>query len=184
VSAFERKLAAARGPGAQAAPKVVALEPHHFVSAWHLRPAERVLFGLRVPCEQEFEGALIEARRVVSAITVADEDRDEAFERAYLRVVVARAVCDPNNVNAPHPTVPLPDDQVAVAFPPATIRWLFDELDRLHIEQSPSYSAATDEEVARLCAVLALDGAIDELEPLPAARVRRYVSFILAELES
>lgn len=166
------------------APKTLALEPHHFVSTWNLKPLQKTLIGLRVPPEKDFEGAAIEARRAVAAKTLEEDGREEAFDRAYARILVARGICDPDNVNVPHPTVPLPDDQIARAFSPATIRWLFDEIDKLHVEQSPGYAEATDEEVARLSSVLSLDDCFADLNPQQEARVRRYIGFVLSELES
>lgn len=166
------------------APKTLTLDPAHFVATWGLRPLQKTLIGLRVPPEKDFEGAAIEARRSVATKTLGDDGHEEAFDRAYARILVARGICDPENVNAPHPTVPLPDDQIARAFPPATIRWLFDEIDKLHIEQSPGYAEATDEEVSRLSDILSMDAPFAELDRHQEARVRRYINFVLTEIES
>lgn len=167
------------------APKKLTLLPQHFVSTWNLRPAQATVIGLRVPPEKDFEGAAIEARRSVATKALADDGgEEEAFERAYARILVARGICDPENVNAAHPTVPLPDDQIARAFPPATIRWLFDELDKLHVEQSPGYAEATDEEVGRLSVLLSIDDRFAGLDAHQEARVRRYINFVLTELEN
>jgi hypothetical protein len=186
VSAFQRASQTnARGVRTLTIPaaKKLELEPKHFVSTWNLRPLQKTVIGLRVPTEKDFEGAAIDARRSVAARTLDDSGQEEAFDRAYARILVARGICDPENVSAPHPTVPLPDDQIARAFTPATIRWLFDELDKLHVEQSPGYSEATEEEVARLSVILSMDAPFDGLDPTREARVRRYVNFVLTELE-
>jgi hypothetical protein len=166
------------------APKKLTLEPQHFCSTWQLKPAQATVIGLRVPPERDFEGAAIEARRSVADKVLGDGGEEDAFERAYARILVARAICDPENVNAAHQTVPLPDDQIARAFPPATIHWLFDEIDKLHVEQSPGYAEATDEEVRRLSDILNVDSPLSDLGRYEEARVRRYVNFILSELES
>lgn len=187
MSAFERA-SQTNGRGVRTltapAPKALTLDPKHFVATWNLRPLLPTRIGIRVPPEKDFEGAAIEARRSAAAKTIGDDGQTEAFDRAYARILVARGICDPDNVNAPHPTVPLPDDQIARAFTPATIRWLFDEIDKLHVEQSPCYAEATDEEVTRLSSILTLDDRFADLNPQQEARVRRYLDFVLTELES
>jgi hypothetical protein len=187
VSAFQR-VAATNARGVRIhrtpAPKTVTLKADDFASTWLYRPEDSVEIGIRVPPEKDFEGAAIEARRSVDAMSVPDSERAAAVQRAYTRIVVARAICDPEDVTAPHPTVPLPDDQIARAFPTWTIERLFDELDKLHVEQSPAYSAATDEEINRLVEMLSLDDPMAHLGGERQARVRRFLGFVLCELES
>lgn len=166
------------------APKKLTIEPTHFAASWHLRPTERVEIGLRVPPERDFEGAAVEARKSVDGRSIDEQGQPEAFERAYARILVARAVCDPDNVNAPHPNLPLPDDQIARAFPPATIHWLFDEVDRLHVEQSPGYTEASDDDLRSLSDLLSTDDPLGGLSLLRANRVRRYIDLILTEIEA
>lgn len=184
MSAFQRKL----GGGAQQtlapAPKTLTLLPEHFSGTWHPKPSEPILIGLRVTSERDREGASIEALRSVNERKLTDEEQDRCIVSTFARIMTARGICDPNNVLSPHPVLPLPDDQIARAFPPATIRWIFDELDLLNNSQSPSYSEATDDEVAKLCDILTLDESpIDSLAPAQAARVRRLLWTILTEFE-
>lgn len=182
-SAFQRKLGVA--PSAPVpAPKTLTLQPSQFASSWHLRPADPVLVGLKVPSEREFEGALIEARRIVDGMPIADENRSEAASQAYARTVVARSFCDPQNVNASHPTLPLPDDQIARAFSSKVIEWLFDEVDALHVSQSPAYAEADDDEIMRLVEHLCIDEPFQDIEPARVARIRRYLGLCLTELTS
>jgi hypothetical protein len=189
VSAFQRLVqGAGRGAAARAttlpAPRTLTLKPEHFAATWPLRPSEPTLVGLRVPPEKDFEGAAIEARRSVADKALPDGEGPAAFQRAYARILVARAFCDPLNVLAPHHTLPLPDDQIARALTPATIQWLFDEVDKLNVEQSPGYAEATDEEIARLLDVLSLDDPFGRLGARRIARVRRYLGLVASELES
>jgi hypothetical protein len=186
VSAFQRKLEVS-GQGRPAliqASKTLELKPEHFSSTWHARPTEPVLVGLRITSERDREGASIEALRSINERKLTDEEQDRCIESVYARIIAARGICDPNNVLAAHPLLPLPDDQIARAFPTSTIRWLFDELHVLNISQSPSYSEATPEEVAKLCDILTLDSdPIAELEPKRAALVRRLLWAVLTEFE-
>lgn len=186
MSAFQRKLAPAgqAKPAAMPAPKTVQLRPEQFASTWTNRPAEPVTIGLRITSERDREGASIEAQRSMSDRKLDDAEQARVLVDTYARIIVARGICDPNNVLAPHPLVPLPDDQIARAFPPNTIRSLFDELDVLNVSQSPGYSEASDEEIDRLCTLLTLeDDPIATLPPRSAARVRRLLWAVLTELE-
>lgn len=166
------------------APRRVTLQPEQFTSEWPGRPREAVVFGLRLPAEKDFEGAGVEARRQVKAMSLPDAEVDDAIELAFSRVLVARALCDPDNVTAAHPVLPLADDQVARAFPPLVIKNLFLAVHKLHVEQSPGYGEADDIEITRLVEILCLDDPFHRLAPDKEARVRRYLAFVLEELES
>ena len=189
MSAFQRKVA---GPaGAQPrlaptpAPKTLTLRPEQFASTWSKRPSEPITIGLRVTSEHDRDGAEIEAYRVIGEKPLDNEEAlARSFEDTRACVVVARGICDPNNVLSPHPLLPLPDDQITRAFPTSTLRWLFDEIDVLNVSQSPGFSEASDEEVAKLCDILTLDDSpIDSLPPMRAARMRRLLWAVLTEIE-
>lgn len=188
MSAFQRKLTGPAGTlvkvVANPAPKVVELRPEQFASTWQNRPTEPVKIGLRVTSERDREGASIEAFRSLNERKLDDAEQDRCVTSVYARIITARGICDPSNVLAPHPLLPLPDDQIARAFPSSTIRWLFDEIDALNVAQSPGYSEATDEEIAKLCEILSIDDPFLELDRQRAARVRRLLWAVLTELET
>lgn len=189
MSAFQRKVAGPAGPqprlAPSPAPKTLVLHPEQFASTWTKRPTEPVTIGLRVTSQRDRDGAEVEAYRVMGEKKLDDDAAlARCFEDTYACVVVARGICDPNNVLSPHPLLPLPDDQITRAFPTSTLRMLFDEIDILNITQSPGYAEASDEEIAKLCDILTLDDSpIDSLPPMRAARMRRLLWAVLTEFE-
>lgn len=188
MSAFQRKVAGPAGTQPRLAPtpapKTLTLHPEQFASTWTKRPTEPITIGLRVTSERDREGASIEALRSINERKLDDEEQDRCIESVYARIIAARGICDPNNVLSPHPLLPLPDDQIARAFPTSTIRMLFDEIDMLNVAQSPGYSEASDEEIAKLCDILTLDDSpLDALPPMRAARMRRLLWAVLTEFE-
>jgi hypothetical protein len=99
-----------------------------------------------------------------------------------MRMIVARGICDPNDATKPHPLFELADDVVRAALPSATVRYLFEEIEKLQVETSPLHPEASAEEVEELAAILTDH---DVWSRLPADRcvyVRRYLRFALEEL--
>jgi len=188
MSAYQRKLVGSGATPMKAvpnpAPKTIELQPTQFASTWAHRPPHPVLVGLRVTSERDREGASIEALRSASERKLDDEERERVLADTFSRIIVARGICDPNNVLATHPLVPLPDDQIARAFPTSTIRWLFDEIDALNISQSPGYGEATDDELHKLSDILGIDSPLMGLSHYQEARVRRLLWAVLTEIES
>lgn len=157
------------------------LEPSAFSSDWDSRPDSAVLIGLRVPSESDTQSAIAESAKRAIELHDETEGRIGAFNDALLSMLVARSVCDPNDVLAVHPLLELPDEIVPLAFPPATIRHIFDAVEKLQIDTSPIYEEATDEEVATLCTRLS-EGALGRAERVASKRARRFLRFVLDEL--
>jgi hypothetical protein len=151
------------------------LEPGDFAGTWSLRPTGDVMVGLRVYSESDCRTAEAEA---------AKQETPEAANAVLLGIAVARALCDPNDVNSPHPTFPLAEDIVPIALTPNAIRRIFDEVERLHVEQSPAFPEATDEELMELAGALLPEQPFRGLVATDARRCRRYARFLLDAIES
>jgi hypothetical protein len=141
--------------------RVVLVPPTAFADDYADRPAEPIAVGLRLLSETHVTGARAEAsRQAVARYTDEEADvtdpraLDEAYNDALLEHLVAAALCDPNSVTASHPLFPYAADQVPGAFSPEGLRFLYDELARVHHEASPLVPAITSEGVVELVALL------------------------------
>jgi len=101
---------------------------------------------------------------------------------AAMLVLVAAGICDPNNCRDSHPSFPLADLQIKARLKPETIRYLYDQIELLHIQTCPIIPLATDEELFLLGASLQ-DGerlGVIEAESLSSAnRIRRLATALL-----
>jgi hypothetical protein len=166
------------------APKTFDLLPEHFGAAYEGKPVSKITVGLRVPSESEVRG--IESAATKEAAQ-ADGDFDqklEAYNRALFTFYVARGLCNPHDVTAPHPLFELPEDMIPLALTPRSIRRLFDEIELLHVEQSPIFLEATPEEVSELADRLAEPEAFDAVPRPQRLRALRYLRFVLDTLRA
>lgn len=166
------------------APATLQLEPKAFSADWEARPKAVVLLGYKVPCEVEMQSAQAESMRRAWELYEQPSDVDsriECYNDSLVTLVVCRAICDPNDVNQMHPLLEMPDEIVPLAFPPATIRHIFDAVEKLQIEQSPAYTEAKPEELTDLI-VRVQRGDLDKLPIAAARRARRFLNFVLEEL--
>jgi hypothetical protein len=141
--------------------RVVLVPPTAFADDYADRPSEPIAVGLRLLSETHVTGARAEASKQAVARFTDDEADiadhrgfDEAYNDALLEHLVAAAICDPNSVTAAHPLFPYAADQVPGAFSPEGLRFLYDELARVHHEASPLVPPITADGVAELVALL------------------------------
>ncbi len=166
MSAFSRVVSADARP----APRTITLAPEAFAEGFRNRPSSDIVVGIRVPSERDYRAANFEADK---------EDDDQKANQKIFDIVVSRGLCDPNNVNAEHPSFPVAEETVPIALKPRTIQRIYDEIERLAVEQSPVYGEASDADVADLWALLAGDDPFSGMAPLEASRCRRYLKFAL-----
>jgi hypothetical protein len=143
------------------------LEPSAWLEEAESKPVAAIVIGLRTPNDKDYQTALA-----------------EPDDTAIMMSIVSVGICDPNDVRRPHPSFPMPDIQIR-ALKPATIRYLFDRIESLHIETSPSVPLATDEELFILGDALETGTALDRLtavNPAAAARVRRLATALFDAL--
>lgn len=183
MSAFRRAVESQR-KGARKPARIIELQPHEFADDWEGRPTSPVLFGLRVPSEGDVMTGRAEAVKRAVELHPDSPEQVDAFNDALLEALVARGICDPNDVTAPHPLLELAEDMVPMALKPLTLRRIFDEIEKLQIEQSPLFPEATDDEVGELVGLLAMQAPLTQLDRSRQLRARRFLKFVLDELET
>lgn len=175
------------------APRTFKLKPEHFTESWSNRPKSVIEIGLRVPGEKEYRTASMEAEKAQGEATnKALKDPDLASRAGELGIkvyneklvsfVVARGVCNQLNVTLPHPYFELPDDEIPLALTSRAIKQIFDEIERLAIDQSPVMAEATEIEVLELAELLAIDDPFENLDAAKRSRCQRYLKLVLDTL--
>lgn len=159
------------------------LELGAFADSWPSRPKDGIAVGLRLLSAEDEQIARTQAARRSAEMEAgtSEEDRAATYNEELITWAVARAICDPNDVGAPHPILEFPEDQARQAFTSATLRALFDEIELLQITHSPVYVAASDADIDRLPGLLA---GLAKLPRGRAQRARRLLRFVIDELEA
>jgi hypothetical protein len=168
--------------------RVILVPPSAFADGWGSKPSDPIAIGLR----RLSEGAVAAARAGASeeAVTAykneSGEIRDtaafwDAFNDALLQRLVAAALCDPNDVHAPHPLFPLAVDMVPIAFAREGLLLVWHELERLTVEASTLIAPLSDDGVAELVALLQ-GNALERLPRDQATPVRRLLAHVLGVL--
>jgi len=185
VSALPKRTATAKIP----ASKTFLVEPQHFADTWSNRPIEGILLGIRVPSEHEVQGARTEAIKAATNAQVEDDDpnaeevRIQTFNDTLLSLAVSSAICDPNDVTSVHPFFELADAMVPMAFKSKTIQYIWDLVEKLHVEQSPIFAEITPAEEVKLIQLLSEDSPYLGVNPIKAMTARRFLKFALEILE-
>ena len=190
MSTLEKLVSAAvRRP----APRTFDLLPEYFAETWGNRPTAPIKIGLRVPNEQEYRNAAIEAETAESEafakacndprlIERASELAVAAYNSKLVTFCVARGICNQQNVTMPHPYFELPEDEIPFALKSSAIKRIFDEIERLAIDQSPVYAEATDLELLDLAELLATDDPFESVPSVKRSRCLRYLKLVLDTL--
>jgi hypothetical protein len=161
------------------APRTFLLRPEHFAETWdkEKRPTVPVEIGLRVPSAAAGENAEIEADKLAEE---APERERERVKRGHLiAFLVSRGMCSVHDVTQPHPLFELAEDVIPQAFKPDTIRRIFDEVERLAIDESAAFPEATADELRELAGYLEMDDPFSGLSQVQRSQAARYVRFVL-----
>lgn len=182
MSAFQAQVEKLPSRAAQhrKAPKTLRIRPERFADTWDMRPKDEIVVGLRVPSDDDEQSA----RNVASLMAdrkvgLTGDAAISAYNDALIAAMVSRAICDPNDVLRAHPIFPLADSTIPLALSTPTLKWLFDELERLKIQQSPLFLEITDEETHELVDALCMDDPFVGVSEMTAAHARRYLKFAL-----
>lgn len=168
--------------GKRRAPRTFDLKPEHYSETWGgKKPVSSVELGLRVPAEKDIQNAQLEAGRAAEGREPAEAELVRTSK--LLAFVVSRGICSPHDVSEPHPFFEMPEDEVPAALKSTTIQRIYDEIERLVVEQSPIFGEASDEECLELSDRL-LDTPTDHLSPIKAGQARRYLLFALELLRN
>lgn len=152
-SKVERNLSPAR---------VVVLAPSAFADEWPQKPATEVAIGLRLISQRDIDLARRNAEREAVGFRGEIEGHEirhdpetvvDVFNDSFMALAVARGTCDPNDISRPY--WPYAEEQVSQALTPEGVRRLWDELVILHKGSGIARRAASDDDVSRLCGILA-----------------------------
>lgn len=177
-------------PTMRAAPASVTLPPSAYADTWEgVKPQGPIVVGVRTLSEDEVEKCRAEAARIAYELhperqrgDAADEVRREAYADALVRLAVARATCAPDDVARAYSEIP--DDWARHALTADAVRRLWDALERLTIEASPTAPLATDADCAELAALACESDAWARLSTVDAMRARRLLAAALEILTS
>lgn len=160
-------------------PGTLMVPPDVWATTYERRPLEPVLFGLRLLSPYD-------KREIIKLAKEAAEEADEVesavdvYDDALMRLLVAFAVCDPNDANSQnHSTIPHPQlESVFSVFTDKGARFVFDAVQRLEVEKSPYYLEADDDDIIELVESLGAGG-LDMLSERDLAAARRHLRYVL-----
>lgn len=160
------------------APASFTIRPEHWASVFKERPLAPVKVGIRLLGDADITYAQAIAKEIV-------ENRPGDASRAHVIAAVATCICNPGDSSLAHEMFQAPEEDVPQKLRHETIQAIFDELERATIATSPVYPEADDEEAIGLAESIVV-GALQKLDAADSARasrVRRYIHFILEELD-
>lgn len=155
-----------------------------FADDWSSKPAGDFLVGLRKFSDGDAQTARAEAAKYAVMMHDDHQGQVEAFNDALMRWVIVRGTCDANDVTQNCPIFEGSEENVRLALTSNAIRYLWDEIERFHVEQSPIVPEATNEEFLVLAELLKNPALLDNLTPGAQKRVRKLLSFCLTEFLS
>jgi hypothetical protein len=170
LSELQDQIRGATASQSTPAPRTVRLAQAEFSPTWEKYPASDVIVGIRVYSEADARTAEQEA---------AKQDTADAAHQVLFSIVVARSICDPNSVSSTHPLFPFAEDTILSALTPRAIKRLFDEIEKLHVDQSPAFAEATDDDLVELAGAFIQPDALAKLNGAQAGRARRYARLLL-----
>lgn len=165
--------------------KVVTLRQEHWATSFADRPECPVQVGLRLLSMSDQDSIRQIAHQASLAAISEGVDPQAAAQSAMLISTVARSICHQRDARRAHELFECADDKLQIALTKEALTWLFDELEKMIVESSPIFGESTNDEIVVLCDMLQ-NGAmarLTEADPVKAARVRRYLDFVLTEIE-
>lgn len=135
-------------------PKTLVLQPSAFADSYAQKPSVDVAVGLRFISQGEIDTARQEAERIARRfyedfasrdLEVSREPLEDAYNDAFLALVIAAATCDPNDLTRPY--FEFAEDTVRRALTPEALRRLWDDVVILHKGSVEARHEATDEEI-------------------------------------
>lgn len=169
--------------GARAPKHTITVQPEEFADTWEKRPRAPVVFGLRsLPAEED---TIARKQAGKAAVTAFPHDvYAQAFEYSLVLQAwaVARSICDPNNVQRSHPSLPSAEDTIRSAMTGPCITRIFDFIEKNQIETSPCMLELTAETQLELVEKLQNPEAFAHLSDASEGRARRLAGFLLEEL--
>lgn len=166
--------------------KVVTIRDEDWASTFQDKPVVPIKLGIRLLSLSDQETIRAIAHQAASEALTGTSDYESVIQSAMLIATVSCAICSPTDTRRPHEFFDCPNDKLPIALREETLKRLFDEVEKLAIETSPIFTEASDADVEEVTDLL-LSGAlttIEDVDPVRASRVRRYIEFVREELSS
>lgn len=172
-------------------PSFALVAPAAFADTWSDKPREPVAIGLRLIADSDLHAARAQAAaRANTAHPDVDLQESDLFNAqlwadsyhcALMAWIVARGMCDPNDVSLPwKPFEAAPEDMARDCLSANGVGFIFDAWERMRIASDPTQREADAGELDELV------GLMQERLPhalrVRAIRVRRLLAFCLDEL--
>lgn len=162
----------------------VVLEPSAWADDWNEKPVGEFAFGLRKISDADTQTARAEAVKYAISMHDDREGQIESYNDALMRWLIIRGTCDSNNVLQNAPIFDGSEENLRNALTSKAIRYVWDEMERYHLECSPVVSEATDEDFLELGELLKRPELLGDMSRGGQKRFRKLIGFCLAEMRT
>ncbi len=160
----------------------VVLTVDSFADDWQDKPLGEIAIGLRKISDSDTQTARAEAAKFAIGMHDDREGQIEAFNDALMRWLIVRGTCDANDVALNAPLFDGSEENVRNALTTKAVRFVWDELERFHLETSPIVHVATNEDFAEFLELAKHLELLDLMSPASQLRIRKLIGFCLTEL--
>ena len=162
---------------------VLTLVSSMFRPGWSGAPKIQTKVGLRLLSTTEETSAREWADQQARLADVQQPDLFvQAYNEALMLGLVSRALCSPTDAAVACSVFQVPDESIlGDALTSATLRYLFEELEKAKVAAGPAHEELDDEGICRLLDCLDGPGALDHLDA-PEAKLCRRLLAEVAEL--
>lgn len=162
----------------------VVLRSDAFADDWAEKPEDggEIAIGLRKISDADSTTARAEAAKFAMDMHDDETGQVEAFNDALMRWLVVRGTCDANNNTLNAPLFDGSEENVRNALTSKGIRYVWDEIEKFHLETSPLVPVATNEDMLALAELLKRPELLEQMTVGAALRVRKLLGFCLSEL--
>lgn len=161
----------------------VVLRTDAFAEDWQEKPdGGEIALGLRKVSDADTTTARAEAAKFAINMHDDREGQIEAFNDALMRWLIVRGTCDANDVSKNAPLFDGSEENVRNALTSNAIRYVWDEIDKFHIETSPIVTAASDEDMVAFADLVRRPTLLQHMTPGAALRIRKLIGFCMSEM--
>lgn len=168
-------------PVKRPAPRVVELPPTAFADTWSGRPRLGKAFkaGLRLVSAADYQDIRVAAaKRTAKTFPAASEEQTAAFHDAFVREVLGRALCQPED--AALPLWEVQQDAVFFSLTPGGVRLLLEHYEALAASTDPTAPEPAAGELRALGEALMSDDPWGSLPTDVAHKARRLAGYLIA----
>lgn len=161
----------------------VVLRTDAFADDWREKPeGGEIALGLRKISDADTQVARAEAAKFAIDMHEDREGQIESFNGALMRWFIVRGTCDANDKSKNAPLFDGSEENVRNALTSNAIRYVWDEIERFHIETSPLVTAASDEDLVSFANLVRRPELLGHMSVGAALRIRKLISFCMSEM--